>query len=170
MPALKQSLSRIPAWAYLLVLFVIVVKTTWIFLTYQTPVDGILAEIRNGKAVVSDIEQGGPADKSGLRVGDMVISVDSMDIGKFYYTRYPPEIGETAVYRIVRDGKEMSILFTFGGLNSWILGFFTGVYILFTICSIAGIYILLKKPGDSAARIFFIYIQLWDLNLLLHYL
>jgi len=160
---LNLSLRRIPVWAYLLIIFVIVVKTTWVFLTYQTPVDGIRAELRNEQAVVSHIEPAGPADKAGLRLGDIVISVDSMALGEFCNTRYP-EMGETVLYRIVRDGKEMIIPFTFGGLSAGILGFFTGVYILFTIFSIAGIYILLKQPRDPAASLFFIYIQLFAIT------
>jgi len=161
MAALKRSLRRIPYWAYLFIFFVIVVKTTWIFLTYQTPVDGILADLRNGQWIVSQIDPGGPAEKAGLRLGDIVISVDSMDLKEFIVTRYPPEKDETAVYRIERDGKEMILPYTFGGLGAGILAFFMGVYILFTICSIAGLYILLKKSGDFSAGLFFVYIQLF---------
>jgi len=171
-----------PFWAFFLIIFVITVKTAWIIITYQTPVDGILTEIRNGECIVSQIDPKGPAEKSGLRIGDVVISVDSMRMEEFYFTHYIlnyPAIDETAIYRIERDGKEKIILFTFGGLSAGILWFFTGVYILFILCSIASLYILLRTLGQQL-HVFFLYTYnfsslrrmpvFWNHILLFHFL
>ncbi len=62
--------------------------------------------------VVSDVEQGGPADQAGLRVGDQVISMGgvSMTDRSDLYRLPRAEIGESRVYnRLMHHGREKVI-------------------------------------------------------------
>lgn len=59
-------------------------------------------------AVVADVQNGGAADKAGLKTGDVIIKIDDKDvdsISKLRYYLYKYKIGDKVKLTYIRDGK-----------------------------------------------------------------
>lgn len=59
-------------------------------------------------AVVADVQNGGAADKAGLKTGDVIIKIDDKDvdsISKLRYYLYKYKIGDKVKITYIRDGK-----------------------------------------------------------------
>lgn len=59
-------------------------------------------------AVVADVQNGGAADKAGLKIGDVIIKIDDKDvdsISKLRYYLYKYKIGDKVKLTYIRDGK-----------------------------------------------------------------
>jgi len=67
--------------------------------------------------VIADVLEGHPADRSGLKSGDIIISLDGIpvvaedndDLSKFTLDISKIEVGEKKTFEIIRDGKKRSI-------------------------------------------------------------
>jgi signal transduction histidine kinase len=158
-----QSLLRIPYWAYLLVILVIVVNTIYLIFRYQIPEDGVFIEFRNNKCVITTVIPGSPADKAGLRAGDIIKAQNSKPVTPDLFTYYYLRTGDTIKYLLQREGREFTAQCVCESRRKD-MGFLVGIYILILSVSMGSLYILHKKPGDPAARIFFIYIQLFAIT------
>lgn len=95
----------------------------WLGVIVQT-VTPELAEsfgLEEGKgALIADIEQGGPADKAGIKPGDIIIKFDGKDIKDM--TELPLMVAETPVGKkvklvVVRGGKQKTIPVEIGELQ-----------------------------------------------------
>ena len=67
---------------------------------------------KNG-ALVSDVFKGDPADKAGIRVGDVITEINGKSIKDTHdllLTTASLHVGEKATIKVVRDGKETSFL------------------------------------------------------------
>lgn len=92
-----------------------VVRRPWIGAELQAVTrdiaEGIGAERPQG-ALVADIAEGSPAERAGLRPGDLVTAVDGREIedptALTYLITLKP-IGETAVLALVRDGRQTEV-------------------------------------------------------------
>ncbi len=163
MSALKQFLRRIPYWAYLLVLIVVVVNTAYLFFRFQIPEDGVFIDCRNGQCLITSVVPGSPGEKAGLRVGDIILEQNNIPITPDIFLIYYARAGDTIKALIERDKKKFTVQYICGSRRND-MGFLAGMYILILLVSIGSLYILYKKPGDKAARIFFIYIQLFAMG------
>lgn len=68
-------------------------------------------------AIVAGVLQGGPADKAGIRPGDILVSVNGEDIGdttKLLNVVAQIKPGATAKVHVVRKGKELNLNFVIG--------------------------------------------------------
>ena len=88
MRALKESFRRIPVWAYLIVILVISVNSIYLFYRSQVANDGAGSKIENGKCIITRVQPGSPADNAGLRVGDILLSIDSIPITNYPHLSY----------------------------------------------------------------------------------
>jgi serine protease Do len=79
------------------------------------PIDGQIAEyfgVRNG-ILIRHVEKGYPAEKAGLRAGDVILSVDTRtvaaprDLISYLRTQRPP--GRTLSIQFVRDHKQSTV-------------------------------------------------------------
>lgn len=62
--------------------------------------------------VIASIEAGSPAEEAGLKVNDVILSVDGTDVkstAHFKYMLYSHNIGDTVKLKIKRDNKEQDI-------------------------------------------------------------
>ncbi len=62
--------------------------------------------------IVSDIYADGPADRAGLRVGDVILSVNGREIGdaaSLFFRIATLGLGSVATLRVLRGGREMSV-------------------------------------------------------------
>ena len=96
----------------------------WLGVTIQN-VDKNLAESfgldRPHGALISQLAPDGPADKSGLRAGDVIIAFDGEDVEDSAHLPHIVglmEPGSTAAVVVVRDRKEKTIEVEIGGLDA----------------------------------------------------
>jgi signal transduction histidine kinase len=161
---LNQFISRIPYWAFLLVVLVIIVNTIYLINRYNQEFDNTGYKIENGKCVINSIAPGGSAEKAGLQIGDIIESINSLAINELANINYLYDLSkdrDTLTYKILRNNGEITIPLVQSSIMSESPRFFYTMYVLILILSCSSVYILYKKSSDPSARIFFIYFQLY---------
>ncbi len=72
--------------------------------------------------IITDVVKGSPADKAGLKAGDVIIKVDdreiknSLQLRSYVQSKAP---GEKIDITIIRDGKKKKLKATLGSANKW---------------------------------------------------
>jgi signal transduction histidine kinase len=162
--AFRRFIKTIPAWAFALVTLVIMINTIYLIFRYKTPaMHGDNGIFENGQFIITDIKTGSAADIAGLNAGDIVISINSIPYTENYYLyhRHENRAGKTLVYLVQRNNEELAIPLVLVSSLTEIPDFFQSMYVLILLLSIGSLYILYRKPADPAARLFFIYFQLY---------
>ena len=108
MKSLKQLIGRIPKWAFLLVLLVNIINTLYFYYWFQDPDDGHTSHYENGQLIYDYINPGGPADKAGMKSGDLILSVNSIAINEWTSCYHDQRAGDTLRYRFLRNKQEMT--------------------------------------------------------------
>jgi len=70
---------------------------------------------------IDTVEENSPADKAGIKKGDIITHIDDKEIKSvayFKYLLYKHEVGEKVPFTIVRDGKTKKIIITLGKNNT----------------------------------------------------
>jgi len=70
---------------------------------------------------VDTIEEKSPADKAGIKKGDIITHIDGKEIKSvayFKYLLYKYEVGDTVPFTVVRNGKNKTIKITLGTSNT----------------------------------------------------
>jgi signal transduction histidine kinase len=162
MSLFRQFTKRVPYWAYAFVIFVIIVNTTYLIFRYQVHTyggdNGIFS---NGHYVITYISPSSPVDKAGLQVGDTLLSINSVPVTEYFYLYNKYKAGEILIFEVSRNNEVLAIPVLLVSYMKGVKGFFLVMYGLILLLSISSLYILYKKPDDPAARIFFIYLQLF---------
>ena len=161
MSLFRQFTSRIPYWAFALVILVVVVNSLYLYFRFRIPDTGLEGEFQNGQVVITKVFPGGPADKAGIQAGDIIKSIDSVIPTAEYYLIYRQKAGDKESYLMVRNDVEFSTSVINASNTAEYFPFFLAGYILILFLSVGSIYILYKKSDDPAVQIFFIYIQLF---------
>jgi signal transduction histidine kinase len=164
---LKWSIYKIPFWAYLFVLFVLVINAFYIAARFEIPYDGACYKVENGRYIIEKVWHDTPAEKAGLQAGDIIMSVGStpMTGHSNWGLLEPYKAGDVVTYLVQRHNTESNIsvpLDSNWSRNPW---FYFIFYSLLLIVSITSLYIINRKPYDPSARIFFIYLQLLAISL-----
>ena len=84
----------------------------------RRPVAGLKLDQREEQIVVTRVEAGGAADKAGLKVGDVVIATEGVEIRAVYQAMLPTlykQPGDTMTFRIERDAKASDVQLVLGG-------------------------------------------------------
>ena len=75
------------------------------------------ATTEEGGAIVQEVEKGSPADKGGLKTGDIIIKIDDKDVTSSSYLKYnlyKHEIGDKIKLTVKRDGETKVLEITLG--------------------------------------------------------
>jgi len=103
--ALRRFIGKIPVWAFALVLLVIVVNVIYLVnMNRGSPID-IHYKFEGGKCFISEMSAWGPAQRAGLKAGDIVLSIDSIPVSgseQLYSYLNQHAIGDTPTYKISR--------------------------------------------------------------------
>lgn len=69
---------------------------------------------------VIKVEEGSPAQAAGMAVGDVIKSIDGINIenSKAFNERARPTVGQTSTWVVDRDGEEMELALTYAGQSS----------------------------------------------------
>lgn len=113
----------------------------------------------NDHYIVDFVQQGGPIDKVGIRSGDTLVSLDMMSLEEWENKSYIPGPGDTIIYGILRNNKEIRIPIVILSVMEFTPGLFWSFYLIMVLLSMSCLYLLYKKPGDLAVKLFFLYIQ-----------
>jgi hypothetical protein len=108
-----------------------------------------------------DIKHGSPVDKAGVEIGDILLSINSVPFTEDYNLYHIHKAGETLSYCVLRNSEKLTLQVVLVSYLTEVPGYFQSMYALVLLLSIGSFYILYKKPKDKAARIFFIYLQLF---------
>ena len=71
----------------------------------------------NGGVFIAEIVPGGPADMAGIRIGDMILTIDGVEIketGDIIKVRDSHEVGEDLMIVVERDGSQVTLTLTIG--------------------------------------------------------
>src|SRR5208283_2794783 len=80
-------------------------------ITDVTPENAKFFEVKdNNGAVVTQVEQGSPGAKAGLRVGDVIMELDGQKVSDAGQRQMHP--GTRIVLQVMRDGKSVSVPLT----------------------------------------------------------
>ena len=161
MSSLKQSLRRIPYWAYLLVFTVICIVTFYMIYRYQAPFSGETGDSVNGHWIINSNTPGGPVDRAGIKVGDTLLTCNGYRVEEWVSSYHGTKAGDTLIFGILRNHKEVGIPVITDSRMSVFPGLYWAAYIIALLVSICSLYLLYKKPGDNATFVFYIYIQLF---------
>jgi signal transduction histidine kinase len=158
MASLKQSLRRIPVWAYLFVVFTIYINTSYLIIRYHYPLGGATAKVENGYVIHDYVNPGGTVYKAGIRSGDTLLTLNSIPVEKWNFS---PDVGDTIIVEILKNSRVVTLPVVVGSIHSFASGFFWSMYIIVVLVTMASLYLLYKKPADRSLRLFFICIQLF---------
>jgi len=161
MIALKQFTSRIPYWAYLLVLMAVFVITVFMVFRGRMTQSGSTEKLVNSQYIFDYVKTGGIAYKAGIRTGDTLISLNNISVQNWTSGQYGLSVGDTVVVGVLKNNAEIKLPIVLGSILSMAPGFFWTIYIIMAIFSISSLYLLYKKPNDRAVQLLFIYIQLF---------
>ena len=161
MSALKQSLRRIPYWAYILVLATLYVITVYLWFRGQIWYDGTSIKYDSGYFILGDVQSDSPGYNAGIRTGDTLVTVNSIPTKKWTSGSYWQNLraGDTIVRGILRNKTEIRFpVVTISNLST-APGFFWSVYFIMALTSIGSLFLLYKKPKEISVRLLFLYIQ-----------
>jgi len=160
MGKLRQSLRRIPFWAFLVVLLVVSVKTISLINNYRLPETCETGTIRNRMYIIDYVMPGGPIDNAGIHLGDTVISCNSYPITEWLSGYHKQRAGDTLILEIVRNKQQIGIPVVTTSKISLAPGFYWSFYLIMILASVTSLFLLYRKPHEKTVEIFFIYIQL----------
>jgi signal transduction histidine kinase len=142
---------------------VIGINLIYIQARFRIPVDGAGSLGINGHCEITAVRENSPAEKAGLRAGDIILRIGSGSVkGENHFVMLEPfRAGDSTTYEILRDGKINSFRITFSSYWSQHPGIFSFMYLMLLIIWAGSLYILYKKPADFTAVLFFIYLQLY---------
>jgi signal transduction histidine kinase len=165
MRALKQLLLRIPFWAYLLVLTVIIVNSVYMYWKCHVPDDGLSYDLKNGQWIVVNYHPNSPGYSAGIRRGDIILSVNSKPFATWLDGYQGKRTGDTGNYQVLRANRHIQIQVLLGSYFSNVTGFFWSLFIVMLLFNITSLYLLSKKPHDKAVMLFFVYLQLFTVTM-----
>jgi signal transduction histidine kinase len=157
--AFKRFIKTIPAWAFALVLLAIFVISVYLWARSGMQMYGATFKSENDYYIVDYVQHGGPIDKAGIRSGDTVVSLNLITLKEWENKSYIPGPGDTVIFGILRNNQEIQIPIVILSVLEFTPWLFWSFYIIMAIISIASLFLLYKKPADTAVRLFFLYIQ-----------
>jgi len=143
------------------VLLVLSTAALYSYNRYLAPVTGESGRQVHDYYVFDYVDPGGPVDKAGLIAGDTLMHVNSFTIPEWFSRYHGQTARDTLIFGVIRNGIETDTPVVGASQFSNSPGYFWFINVLITACSIGGLFILYKKPGDIASRLFFIYLQLF---------
>lgn len=160
MGSLKQSLRRIPYWAYLLVSIVISVNLVYYYYQNLLPVSGEFSEFVNGHYIISTIGEDSPVSRTEIKIGDTLISCNGYPVEEWFSSYHGQKAGDTLIFGILRNNLVTDIPVIIDSYHPAASGISLSFFFFYILFSISSLYLLVRCPEEKAVRLFFIYLQL----------
>jgi hypothetical protein len=148
---------RIQVVAAILILCAIILFNAFFYI--YRPYDGMGVNQEAPLGEIYEVYPGGPADKAGVQVGDLILSIGNQPIDPLRSEpRYPPGIkaGNAVRYEFERQGEQINLTLTIGSYfeNLPLLGSYLGIQILSVGLWVIGLALtLFSSLGDVRARL-----------------
>jgi signal transduction histidine kinase len=153
---LKNSLRRIPWWAFVIVAVAIGINVLYIHYKWQLPTTGSrFISNEKDQLVYSEIPPGSPAAKAGLKVGDIFLTINGYTMRE-WTDRQRVKARDTLRIRILREGSEMTVYSVPVMRNSEYSWFMILMAVVMSLAAIAGLFVLSRKPRDQTVQLFFL--------------
>ena len=165
MGTFAKSLRQIPYWAYMLVIFVVIVNTLYLSYKVRVPCDALLYNYTDTYGVIVDGDPSGPGYMAGIRLGDTLVSVNHKPFNTWLDGYQGKSAGDSGMYQIRRNGRDLQILVVLGKQYHSFEWFFWVVYLFMLVLSVTSLYMLVKRTHDKAVIVFFIYLQLFSVGM-----
>ncbi len=159
MGSIKQSLRRIPYWAYLLVLMVISVNLVYFYYLNLLPVSGETTEFINGHYIISSISEDSPVSRTEIKIGDTLVSCNGYPFSEWISCYHGSKAGDTLIVGILRNNQVAGIPVIIDSYHPAASGINLSIFFFFILFSISSLYLLVRCPKEKTVRLFFIYIQ-----------
>jgi len=159
--AARRFIKTVPVWAFLVVLVVIFVQTANMYYLARLPMSGERENLYDGHYIIDYIKPGGAVDLAGIRLGDTIVSCNHYSLEEWFAEDHGQQAGDTLIFGILRNNVEVGYPVIVDSFLSLQPGIYWTSYLIFVLLSIAGLYILFRKPEEPAVKIYFIYIQLF---------
>ena len=117
--------------------------------------------------VITNVEKGSNAQKSGLKKGDIILTVQNEKINDYLLIPFPNQYkpASTINYEINRNGERKNISVKLQTDWSRNYRFFIFYYMLACVIILIGYFVLIKKPYEKTSRLFFIFTQIFAICL-----
>jgi hypothetical protein len=121
----------------------------------------------NGKNIVTNIIERGNADKAGIKIGDILLSVQNRNIKDLWLRTTINDFkpGTVVNYKIERNGNIINIPVKLNSMWSSEGMFYCWYYLLIGVVIFIGIFVLYLKPIDKTAHLFFVFSQIFAICL-----
>lgn len=116
-------------------------------------------KFENDQYLIDFVQRGGPLDRAGIRHGDTLVSLNMMTLEEWGNKSYISGPGDTVIHGILRNNQEVMIPIKIISVLSFSPALFWSVYIIMILFNAASLYLLFKKPDDTAVKLFFLFIQ-----------
>jgi signal transduction histidine kinase len=160
MGSLKDSLRRIPYWAYLLVFVVFSVNLVYFIYLNLLPVSGETSELINGHYIISTINEGSPVSRTEIKIGDTLVTCNGYPLAEWFSSYHGQKAGDTLIFGILRNNQVTRIPVIIDSYHPAASGISLSFFFFFILFSIGSLYLLVRCPKEKAVKLFFIYIQL----------
>jgi S1-C subfamily serine protease len=126
----------------------------------RRPVAGLELDQQDDEIVVKRVFAGGAAEKAGIKVGDVVLATEGVDIRAVYQAMLPTltkQPGDTMTFRILRDAKVSDIQLVLGGgveVSSAPLELLSGLMQPRVQVVKEGSGYVARRPGDTVREVF----------------
>ena len=161
MKSFRHIFKTVPPWAFVVVLIVIFIQTANMHYLARLPMSGERENLYDGHFIIDFIKPGGAVDKAGIRLGDTIVSCNHYSLEEWFSEDHGKKAGDTLIFGILRNNVEVGYPVIVDSFLSLQPGIYWTSYLIFVLLSIAGLYILFRKPEEPAVKIYFIYIQLF---------
>jgi signal transduction histidine kinase len=155
---LRRFIKTVPPWAFALVLLAIFVISVYLWARSGMQMYGGTIKFENNQYYIDYVQRGGPLDKAGIRPGDTLVSLNMMPVGEWENQSYFPGPGDTVIHGILRNNGEVRMPIKIISVLSFSPGLFWSIYIIMILFSAGSLYLLYKKPDNTAVKLLFLFI------------
>ncbi len=156
-------MKKFPLKYSILTLIVVAECYFYIYGDMHSNYDDIGWDESSGRMVITEIDKGSNAEKAGLKLGDIILSIQNEKIKEYSLVPFPDQYkpGSTVKYEILRNGERKIIPVKFKTDWEQNRGFFIFYYLLDVLVIFIGYFVLINKPSEKTTRLFFIFTQIF---------
>jgi S1-C subfamily serine protease len=85
------------------------INTLYFIYNQQVAVDGLSYHLENGIEIIDHVTPGGAAEKAGIRQGDILMTIDSLEVQERLSVYRGKKSGDVSNYGIIRESVNLTV-------------------------------------------------------------